>query len=188
MGSHPKFWWQEGALDPPGGRRARRSRLGMPGTIPLRQGRGYTQGRRGGRAAGKLILKFPSCEIEAHVPIMKYFLPFHGSSVIPDGSEPGKTDPPCSHPRRLTARQDKQGLRSAGPGCFPTFQHPPNTAPHPLRPPPARKIHISEGISVQGCRNFSLPPPAAPVSPGLPPPARAAAFIYFGIMRFFQLL
>lgn len=148
----------------------------------------HTQGRRGRRAAGKLILKFPSCEIEAHVPIMKYFLPFHGSSVIPDGSEPGKTDPPCSHPRRLTARQDKQGLRSAGPGYFPTFQHPPNTAPHPLRPPSARKIHISKGISVQGCRNFPLPPPAAPVSPGLPPPARAAAFIYFGIMRFFRLL
>lgn len=70
-----------------------------------------------GREGRKLILKFPSCEIEAHVPIMKYFLPFHGSSVIPDGREPGKTDPPPSLlPPTAFDRtgRDKQGPHSAG--------------------------------------------------------------------------
>jgi len=102
---------------------------------------------------------------------MKYFLPFHGSSVIPDGREPGKTDPPCSHPQRLTARAGTNKglilLDTQSPPSIPTLL---STMGSPLPPQPSatyyksRETHISGVISV-------LPTTASPGQwPGWPPP------------------
>lgn len=143
-----------------------------------RSSRDEAQAMRGeeGREGRKLILKFPSCEIEAHVPIMKYFLPFHGSSVIPDGREPGKTDPPhCSHPQRLTAwAGTNKGLILLGTCSTLSIPTMPSTVGSPLPPQPSatyyksRETHISRVIS-------ALPAPPPTVSPGLwpgwPPPS-----------------
>lgn len=155
-----KPWWKEGALDPPGGSVARRSSLRTPGIVPhSRQGRDARRGKQGRESRSSA---FHHVKLKRHVPIMKYFLPFHGSSVIPDGSEPGKTDPhpPPFAPTHgaLTARAGPtQGLRSARPGCFPTFQHPPNAAFLPLFP--ILQPGISTFPGVFQCRSFPLPPP-----------------------------
>lgn len=134
----------------------------MSGIIPCPARMRHTQGREGGAGGRKPILHFPSREIEAHVPIMKYFLPFHGSSVIPDGSEPGKTDPPFSHPRR-----DRTGSTDTASSC--RDASPPSSQENPLF-----HWNFSEGM-----REF--PPPCPP---GLPPPL--LSFI-LELCGFFQL-
>lgn len=140
-----------------------------------------------GREGRKLILKFPSCEIEAHVPIMKYFLPFHGSSVIPDGREPGKTDPPppCSHPQRLTARAGtNKGLILLDTWSTLNIPTLPSTTGRPLPPQPSaiyyksRETHISRVISALPPSPHCVPRAVAKLAPTLPS-ATATAFIYF---------
>lgn len=137
---------------------------------------------------GKPILRFPSREIEAPCAYNEIFPPISwqlSNSRWQRAWENRSTPPPLrSHPRRLdrTGRTDTRAS-FCPPGMLP---HLPASSKRSFSPsfphPPARNIHISRGISV---REF---PPPAPVSPGLPPPAGAAAFIYFGIMRFLQLL
>lgn len=154
---------------PPKRMRGEEDHAGDAQHYPTTAGMRHTQGKEGGRAEGKLILKFPSSEIEAHVPIMKYFLPFHGSSVIPDGREPGKTDPPCSHPQRLTARPGtNKGF--VLPGC--SGSPPPAWTPYsiPQTQPPRSPSSIN-GKSVFPwicrCRTAAAwPPQQHPGPPG----------------------
>lgn len=149
-----------------------------------------TRHTRGGSPGGKLILKFPSCEIEAHVPIMKYFLPFHGSSVIPDGREPGKTDPPRSHPRRLTARAGTNkgfvlpGRRGSPPPAWTPYSI---LQTRPLGEPFApfsllqkSEIRISKGILEQGCSSLPRPHPQVPHVPYVPRARQAACRAFTG--------
>lgn len=115
---------------------------------------------------------------------MKYFLPFHGSSVIPDGREPGKTDPPCSHPQRLTARAGTNKglilLDTQSPPSIPTLL---STIGSPLPPQPSATYYKSRETNPHLRGHFCaahhcVPRAVARLAPTLPS-AIAIAFIYF---------
>lgn len=115
---------------------------------------------------------------------MKYFLPFHGSSVIPDGREPGKTDPPCSHPQRLTARAGTNKglilLDTQSPPSIPTLL---STMGSPLPPQPSATYYKSRETNPHLRGHFCaahhcVPRAVARLAPTLPS-AIAIAFIYF---------
>lgn len=115
---------------------------------------------------------------------MKYFLPFHGSSVIPDGREPGKTDPPCSHPQRLTARAGTNKglilLDTQSPPSIPTLL---STMGSPLPPQPSATYYKSRETNPHLRGHFCaahhcIPRAVARLAPTLPS-AIAIAFIYF---------
>lgn len=115
---------------------------------------------------------------------MKYFLPFHGSSVIPDGREPGKTDPPCSHPQRLTARAGTNKglilLDTQSPPSIPTLL---STIGSPLPPQPSATYYKSRETNPHLRGHFCaahhcIPRAVARLAPTLPS-AIAIAFIYF---------
>lgn len=196
VGLHPRLrgesCCEKGALAPPKRMRGEEDGAGDAQHCPTTAGMRHMWGRSEG---GKLILKFPSCEIEAHVPIMKYFLPFHGSSVIPDGREPGKTDPPCSHPRRLTARAGtNKGFVLPGRGSSPPPAWTPysilQTRPYgepfaPFPPPPAKANPYFQGYFGAGLAAAWHPPPRHhPGSPWIPGARQAAP----GNSRCFHLL